>query len=155
MQMSEDENIKIFIDRSFKDPVAGLLLKHSNLTKTQFETLIIDLVSDHLTDIAITYKDKAILRSKKVSRGAFSRTLSQARKNIISALYTILLLSYIGFLGETPFEEYQLLSIKLKEYVKMVQYSDQIQAREVLIRIEKVLREGIKQLSEPRHLRLV
>ena len=153
--MSEDENIKIFIDRSFRDPIAGILLKHSNLTKTQFETLIIDLISDHVSDIGLTYSDKAILRSKTVSRGSFSRTLSQARRNIVSAIYTVLLLSYIGIFAETPFDEYQNLSEKLREYVKIVQDSDPVQARDVLKRIEKELMDGIRQLSEPRSLKIM
>lgn len=149
------ENIKIFIDRSFKDPVTGILLKYSNLTKIQFETLIIDLVSENISDIGITYKDKAILRSKKVSRGSFSRTLTQARGNIISAIYTILLLSYIGFFEEAPFEEYHHLSNKLKEYVKILQNSGRSQTRDVLIRIEIELVEGIRKLSEPSSLKFV
>jgi len=149
------ENIKIFVDRSFKDPVTGILLKYSNLTKIQFETLIIDLISDNISDIGITYKDKAILRSKKVSRGSFSRTLAQARGNIVSAIYTILLLSYIGFFEEAPFEEYHQLSSKLKEYVKILQNSGQSLTRDVLIRIERELVEGIRRLSEPRSLKLV
>ena len=149
------EDIKIFVDRSFKDPVTGILLKYSNLTKIQFETLIIDLISDNISDIGITYKDKAILRSKKVSRGSFSRTLAQARGNIVSSIYTILLLSYIGFFEEAPFEEYHHLSSKLKEYVKILQNSGQSLTRDVLIRIERVLVEGIRRLSEPRNLKLV
>jgi len=149
------ENIKIFINRSFKDPVTGILLKNSNLTKIQFETLIIDLVSENVSDVGITYKNKAILRSKNVSRGSFSRTLSQARSNIISAIYTILLLSYIGFFQEAPFEDYHHLSNKLREYVKIVQNSGRNQAIEVLVRIEKELMDGIRKLSEPISLKVV
>lgn len=149
------KNIKIFINRSFKDPITGILLKNSNLTKTQFETLIIDLVSENVSDVGITYKNKAVLRSKYVSRGSFSRTLSQARGNIISAIYTILLLSYIGFFQEAPFEDYHHLSNKLREYVKMTQNSRGNHARDVLVRIEKELMDGIKKLSEPISLKVV
>jgi len=152
--MSGVDNIKKFIERSFRDPIAGLLLKQSNLTNIQFETLIIDLISKSISDIELTYKDKTILRSKTVSRGSFSRTLSQARKNIISSIYTILLLSYIGIFEGAPFDDYQILSEKLREYVKIVLDSDPVQAKDFLRRIKKELMDGIRELSEPRGLKI-
>jgi len=152
--MSQRKNLKKFIDRSFRDPVAGILLKNSNLTKIQYETLIIDLLSDALSDNRIKYSEKALLRSKKVSRGSFNRTLSQARRNIISAIYTILLLSYIGLFESAPFDEYQILSEKLREYVKIVQESNSSQARGIIRRVEEELRKGIRELAEPKSLRI-
>lgn len=153
--MSGAKNIKKFVDRAFKDPIAGILLKHSNLTSIQFETLIIDLISDHISNIELIYIDKTIFRSKKVSRGSFSRTLSQARRNIISAIYTILLLCYIDVFDEPPFDEYRLLSEKLKEYVKIIQTSDPLQAKDILIRIERELIKGIRLLSQPKSLKIL
>lgn len=41
----------------------------------------------------------------RVSKGAFSRTLSQARTNIRSSLYSILLLGYLGLLNEYNVED--------------------------------------------------
>lgn len=149
------EDLKKFIDRSFKDPIAGILLKHSNLTKIQYETLIIDILTDNITDITLTYKNKTLLRSKNVSRGSFSRTLSQARKNIVSSIYTILLLSYIGIFEEAPFDNYHILSERLREYVKIIQNADAGQAKTFLERIEKELFEGISKLAEPRSLKIM
>ncbi|KON31598.1 hypothetical protein AC482_00140 [miscellaneous Crenarchaeota group-15 archaeon DG-45] len=149
------EDLKKFIDRTFRDPIAGVLLKYSNLTVKQYESLIIDLITDKVSDISLTYSDKALLRSKNVSRGSFSRTLSQARRNIISAIYTILLLSYIGVFDEAPFDEFHILSEKLREYVKLIQEADSIKAYNVLKMIEKELMEGIKKLSEPGGLKIM
>ena len=149
------EDLTKFIDRTFKDHVAGILLKHSNLTKIQYESLIIDLITEKISEINLTYTEKALLRSKNVSRGSFSRTLSQARKNIISSIYTILLLSYIGIFEDAPFDEYLILSEKLREYVKIIQEADSTHARNILKRIERELAEGIKRLSEPGGLKIV
>lgn len=153
--MSEAEDLKKFIDRSFRDPVVGILLKHSNMTRIQYETLIIDLISELISDIALTYEEKALLRPKTVSRGSFSRTLSQARRNVISAIYTVLLLSYIGIFDEAPFDEYQLLSEKLREYVKIIQETDSSRAFNVLKRIEKELMDGIVELAQPKSLKIM
>lgn len=153
--VDEEEELKIFVYRSLRDPVAGILLKYSNLTKTQYETLIIDLISSLISEISLTYEEKALFRSKRVSRGSYSRTLSQARRNIISAIYTILLLSYIGIFEGSPFDEYHVLAEKLKEYAKFVQESRPSQAANVLKRIEKELMDGIKKLAEPKSLKIV
>ncbi len=40
MSSQELQNV---IKKSFQDPITDLLLKNSNLTRTQFETIIIDL----------------------------------------------------------------------------------------------------------------
>jgi len=80
--------------------------------------------------------------------------LSQARKNIISSIYTILLLSYIGIFEGAPFDDYQILSEKLREYVKIVLDSDPVQAKDFLRRIKKELMDGIRELSEPRGLKI-
>lgn len=148
------ENLKKFMDKSFKDPISHILLKHSNLTKVQYETLLIDLISDKISEKRLTCNEKALFRSDKVSRGSFSRTLSQARRNIISAVFTILLLSYIGVFEEAPFDAYHVLSERLKEYVKMIESADPAQAQALLKRIEKELIEGIRDLARPRALKI-
>jgi hypothetical protein len=151
--LTEGEGLQTFIDRSFKDPVAAILLKNSSLTTTQFETLIIDFLTINISENIVSFKDKALLRSKKVSRGAFSRTLSQARRNIISSMYTLLLLSYLGILDSNPFEEYRDLSQKLSEYSKLFGETNSKESRSVIARLERELMEGIKILASPRRLR--
>ncbi len=148
------KDLKEVLDRSFRDPIAGILLKYSNLTKTQYETLIIDLISSSISDIDLTYEERALFRSKRVSRGSFSRTLSQARRNIISAIYTILLLSYVGVFEGAPFDEYQILAEKLREYVEFIHESDPGRASNVLKRIEEELMEGVRRLADPKSLKI-
>ena len=137
------------INRSFKDPITALLLKNSNLTKTQYESLLIDYLTENITDKSLTYENKTIFRSKKVSRGSFSRTLSQGRNNIISSIYTILLLSYVGIFDSNPFEKYIILAEKLSEY-KLTTNNESSKESKILIRrLEIELFNIIKSLARP------
>ena len=43
------------IQRTFQDPITDLLLKNSSLTKTQFETLIIDLLTDLMSEEKVSF----------------------------------------------------------------------------------------------------
>jgi len=149
----EEKTLQNTVDRSFKDPIGALLLKNSNLTTSQYECLVIDYLVEYMTDTELTYDNKALLRSKKVSRGSFSRTLAQARGNIISSIYTILLLAYIGIFDTAPFDDYRNLTEKLSEYLSIVENLDSTQSRQFLRRIEAELREGIKALAVPGSLR--
>ena len=151
-KMAKSDELQKLIDRAYKDPIGNILLKNSNITETQYETLVIN----YLTNIAgvseISFKDKALYRGKKVSRGSFSRTLSQARGNIISSIYTILLLVYIGVFDTVPFDDYKNLAEKLSEYNQLIETSDDPQSSQLLRRIERELIDGIKVLAEPRSL---
>ncbi len=150
-----ENELQNIIDRSFKDQIMDILLKNSNLTKIQYESLLIDYYTDNMSDNIITYDNKAIYRSKKVSRGSFSRTLSQARRNIISSIYTILLLSYVGIYDTYPFEEYKNLAEKLSEYSSLMQDQDSLESRSRIRRLEVELANGIRSLAEPKQLKQV
>jgi len=150
-----DNELRNMIEYSFKDPITAILLKNSNLTKIQYESLLIDYFTDNLNDNIISYENKAIYRSKKVSRGSFSRTLSQARRNIISSIYTILLLSYIGIYDTYPFEEYKNLAEKLSEYSSLSNDQDSPESRSRIRRLEVELANGIRSLAEPKQLKQV
>jgi hypothetical protein len=141
------------IQRAFQDPITDLLLKNSNLTRIQFETLIIDLLIDVMSDKKVPFKDKTLFRTHKVSRGSFSRTLGQARHRVISSIFTIVLLSYIGVYDAKPFEEYQNLSEKLREYLIEIEKLGGKQSPALLRRIEEELALGIESLSHPTKLK--
>ena len=150
-----ENELQNMIKRSFKDPIMAILLKNSNLTKIQYESLLINYFMDNMTNDALTYENKALYRSKKVSRGSFSRTLSQARRNIISSIYTILLLSYIGIYDSYPFEQYKNLAEKLSEYTILTQDQDSPESRSRIKRLEVELANGIRSLAEPKQLKQV
>jgi hypothetical protein len=150
-----DEDVKTWLKDTLNDPVASILLKQSNLTRTQFETIIIDLISEYPSSDGLKYEDKAKIREKKVSRGAFNRSLNQARKNIISSVYTLLLLSYLGLFRGPLFEDYENLADKLREYTDLyTKYREAPKTQaNLLSNIEKELFEGIEKLAKPKVLK--
>ncbi|MCW4012387.1 MAG: hypothetical protein NWF07_05260, partial [Candidatus Bathyarchaeota archaeon] len=93
--MSSEDYQNVLL-RTFKDPITDILLNNANLTRIQFETLVIDMLTELISDNKLSLNEKTLFRSNNVSRGSFSRSLSQARKNVISSIFTIVLLSYIG-----------------------------------------------------------
>ncbi len=84
-----------------RDPLVKALLKKSNITELQLETLLIHFTLENLHSGKYSYEEKGSLCRKKLSRGAFYRSLNQAVENIIESVYTIILLGYLG-LFETP-----------------------------------------------------
>lgn len=152
------EEMKKWLKDTLNDPIISILLKYSNLTKVQFESVLIDLAAENLSTNRLGYEDKAKMRINKVSRGAFNRSLDQARKNIISSIYTVLLLSYVGLFKGPPFEDYETLAEKLREYTSLYKtYSKEgLEAQSnLLYKIERELFDGIEKLAKPRRLKLV
>jgi hypothetical protein len=153
--MEVPEDAQNIIQKAFQDPIADLLLKKSNLTKTQFETFMIDLLIDVMSDEKVPFKNKTLFRDKKVSRGSFSRTLGQGRKRVISSIFTIVLLSYVGVFDSKPFEEYQNLVEKLRDYLTAIETSGPNVSRAMLKRIEAELAEGIESMARPTKLKVM
>ncbi|MFH2111462.1 MAG: hypothetical protein ABIJ47_09410 [Candidatus Bathyarchaeota archaeon] len=149
------ENYQNIIQKTFQDPISDLLLKNSNLTRVQFESLVIDLLTDIISDKKIPFHQKAYFRRKKVSRGSFSRSLAQARGNVISSIFTIVLLSYIGVFEARPFDDYYFLAEKLKEYVIMLESRELNASKDLLKQIETELVEGISRLGSPTSIKMV
>jgi hypothetical protein len=118
--LSFRKNVQNWLKRSIDDPIAKVLAKNSNITKTQLETLLIDVLSENLTSKKLKYEEKAKLRQTKaeISRGSFNRTLRQAKKNIIQSIYTILLLGYFGIFENTSLTSYLEVANKLKAYTE-------------------------------------
>jgi hypothetical protein len=78
-----------------KDTIATFLLRKSNITEVQLDTL---LASKEVGNLNF----KRALREKhKVTKGAFSRTLKQAQHNAEASVYSIFLLSYLNLIDQT------------------------------------------------------
>lgn len=105
-----------------KEPILKKLQEGSTLSLAQLETLLIDLVVEDNIGSHITYEDKASYRSKTgtklrgVSRGAFNRTLTQARRNVTRCLYTMLLLAYLGLFDSTVFRPFEVVATRIGDY---------------------------------------
>jgi len=144
----------------FRDPIVEMLLKNSQLTKTQLETLLIDILAEKISGKRIVYEDKAKMRLIKsgVSRGSFNRTLAQARMNTIKSIYTIILLGYLGILDTPNLEPYIEIANKIKDYMEAYRnfWQENRKSKETL-RVLQMLQDEIKNelfnLSKPRTMK--
>jgi len=151
------ESVRKWLTGSLGDPIVKILIKNSNLTKTQLETFLIDILAENISGKSLKYEEKARLRLLKggVSRGAFNRTLRQARKNVVQSVYTVLLLGYLGIFESTSLDPYIEVANKLQTYISA--YRDVWKEKESMseqLRIMNMLREELEttleQLSKPR-----
>jgi len=146
-----------WLQRALEDPITKILLKTSNLTKTQLETLLIDILAENYLDKSLNYDEKGRLRLTKaaVSRGSFNRTLKQAKTNVTESIYTILLLSYLGIIQSTSLAPYLEAANKLQTYTDAYkELSDQEKDAGVQLNIINVIREELstmlEQLAKPK-----
>ncbi len=156
-RLSFKKKIQKWLKRTLDDPLVQLLSKETHLTHTQLETLLIDVLATNIADKPLKYQEKATLRLSEVTRGAFNRTLSQARKNTIRSIYTILLLGYLGVLEDTSLNPYLEISNKLRIY--MQSYRQILQNKNakdeqlrIMNKLRKELETSLQKLSEPKAL---
>jgi len=93
--MQLDVTILDEIRRWEDDVIFKLLSERCTLTKKQLVTLLMDLIPES-RGMRLSVEEKAKLRG--VSKGSFLRTKKQAMDNVVRALYTVLLLGYLGLL---------------------------------------------------------
>jgi len=156
-RLSFKEKTQKWLKRSLDDPFVDMLAKNSHLTKTQLETLLIDILAENVTEKALKYQEKAKLRLSTVTRGAFNRTLRQARKNIIQSIYTILLLGYLGVFEETSLNPYLEIANKLKIYIASYREILRNKATKdehlrIMNKLHEELEVSLEQLSKPKAL---
>ena len=154
--MKLKENVQLWLKKALDDSIVKILAKNSHLTKVQLETLLIDVLAENFSGKQLKYDEKAILRltKAKISRGAFNRTLKQAKENVIKAIYTVLLLGYLGIFESTTLDPYIEIANKLQEYVeahKSIQNKDEEHSEhlKVIKMIREELETSLKQLSNP------
>jgi len=117
--MEMKNEAKKWLERTLEDPLMKILTENSHLTKTQLETLLIDVLVEEMVGKDVGYELKSKMRPSHggVSRGAFNRTLRQARRNVVRSIYTILLLGYVGVLETTRLSPYLEMSNRLESYM--------------------------------------
>jgi hypothetical protein len=91
----DPKNFAEMVAKMAEDRFFTELVRRSGLTKKQVETLLLDVMSQR-DGITMTSQQKAALRG--VTKGAYTRTKQQALRNVQKALYTLLLLTYLGLL---------------------------------------------------------
>jgi hypothetical protein len=112
------ESVHAWLSASMNDPIVKTIAENSHLTKTQLETLLIDVLSETIANKPLKYDEKATLRltKAKLSRGAFNRTLKQAKENVTKSIFTVLLLGYLGIFDTTTLDPYLEIANKLHSY---------------------------------------
>jgi hypothetical protein len=150
------EDIKSWLISSQNDPIAEILAKSSHLTKTQLETLLIDVLSENIAGKPLKYDEKARLRltKAKISRGAFNRTLKQAKENVTKSIYTVLLLGYLGIFESTTLDPYLEVANKLQQYIEAYknipnEKGELDQHLKIIETVREELETSLKQLSNP------
>ena len=150
------ERVQNWLDYSLNDPLVKILSKNSSLTKIQVETLLIDVLAENISDKSLKYDEKARLRILAVSRGAFNRSLRQARQNVTQSIYTILLLGYLGILEEISLEQYLEAANKLKTYVntqrELVKKRPKEEHLRTVAQLHEELKNSLEELTNPRKL---
>ncbi|MEM2027620.1 MAG: hypothetical protein QXG68_05560 [Candidatus Bathyarchaeia archaeon] len=153
------EEIQKWLTGLNNDPIFKILLKNSNLTKVQAETFLIDVLAEKIVEKKIIYEDKAKLRLIKsgVSRGAFNRTLAQARRNIIRSIYTVILLGYLGIFEDPRLEPYIEISNKIRAYSERYRElweTGQVSEEQIKIlqTLQNEIEKGLSTLSKPKAL---
>ena len=141
------EGVQAFLNGALSDPIVKILAKNSHLTKTQLETLLIDVLAENMAGKQLKYDEKARLRltKAKISRGSFNRTLKQAKDNVVKSIYTVLLLGYLGVFESTTLDPYLEIANKLHEYIEA--HKDMPQRDEELkdhIKIIEIIREELE-----------
>jgi hypothetical protein len=135
------------IINSLNDPIARILAKDSHLTKTQLETLLIDVLAENIAGKSVIFEEKARLRitKAKISRGSFNRTLKQAKDNVIKSIYTVLLLGYLGIFESTTLEPYIEIANKLQEYIETCKgIQNKTSEEDEHLKIIQILREELE-----------
>ena len=153
--MKLKDSVQIWLTGALNDPIVKILSKNSQLTKTQLETLLIDILAENISGKYLKYDEKARLRltKAKISRGSFNRTLKQSKENVIKSIYTVLLLGYLGVFESTTLDPYIEIANKLKEYVEAHkdipdgnELKDHLKVIEI---IRKELETSLKWLATP------
>jgi hypothetical protein len=150
------ENAQKWLNYSLNDPLVKILSKNSNLSKIQLETLLIDVLAENIADKSLKYDEKAKLRILAVTRGAFNRSLSQARHNVTKSIYTIMLLGYMGILEEISLEPYLEAANKLKTYIntqrELIKKRPKEEQIRTVARLHEELKTSLEELSNPRKI---
>jgi hypothetical protein len=150
------ESVQALLISSLNDSITKILAQNSHLTKTQLETLLIDILAENITEKPVNYDEKASLRltKAKLSRGSFNRTLKQAKENVIKSIYTVLLLGYLGIFESTKLEPYLEIANKLQEYIEAYKnVPNQTEELSEPLKVIEIIREeletSLKQFSTP------
>jgi hypothetical protein len=131
---------RAFIRKLLQDPVTKSLAYGSQLTLAQVETLLAASFSD---ENGVKKSDRRLCCPSRnhISRGAYNRSLLQAQNNIIRAIYTVLLLGYVGLFSSSALQPFLELSDTIQGFIEARQAtsSEDIALRELNARVMETI----------------
>lgn len=124
------------IRKLIQDPVTKSLAQGSQLTLTQLETLLAASFSD---ENGFKRSNRRLYCPSRyhISRGAYNRSLIQAQNNIVRAIYTVLLLGYVGLFNSSALQPFLELSDTIQGFIQARQAtaSEDVALRELNARL--------------------
>ena len=148
--------------KKFEEKLYSYLDQERYVRKNNFKTItdkIIDVLAEKIAGKPMVYDDKAKLRliGSGVSRGAFNRTLAQARRNIIKSIYTVILLGYLGVHDTPSLDPYLKIANKISNYTEAYRETwEADKLNEEYIRVIRMLQveieKTLQQLSKPKSM---
>jgi len=130
------------------DRLAKTLRRNSHLTEVQFATLIIDALWP--TTQSLHENERPRSSRRKVSKGAFNRSLAQARRNVIKSIYTVFLLAYFGLFDSPKLEPFLRLGDEMKTFLDAKQETgtkDAVETRDAMRTLEDALESSVDDLA--------
>lgn len=126
--------------------IRAFLTKNSNLTKTQLSAVLSYVQGEHVTTDASARK----LSGKKVTKGAFFRSLTQARHNIESSIYTLTLLVYEGVINQRDIDNITIVGNLLRELAESQDAGEIGEIRQVFEKSEAIITRAIREMTAKR-----
>jgi len=105
------------LSRLRDDQLARTLLQNSHLTQVQFVTFLTDVLWPASQTLGDSERSRRRSGGRNVSKGAFNRSLAQARRNVIKSVYTLFLLAYFGLFDSPKLEPFLRLGDEMKTLV--------------------------------------
>jgi len=130
------------------DGLAKTILQNSHLSEVQFATLVIDVLWH--TRQPSSQDEGLRSHRRQVSKGAFNRSLAQARRNVIRSIYTVFLLAYFGLFDSPKLEPFLRLGDEMRTFVDAKQetvHEGDSDTREALKALENALEKSIGELA--------
>ncbi|MBD3192051.1 MAG: hypothetical protein GF308_15495 [Candidatus Heimdallarchaeota archaeon] len=162
MNKDELKEIKKQVKAILKNPIIRLFFpddsnkkkgskEWTNLTRTQLETLVIDLIVDEINP-ELSYLERAKIRG--VTKRSFYRTLEQARLNLIRSIFTIMLAGTLKILDSPRLSDFNELSQNFNDLIAINDLENQpMEEKERWIKVySKMIFEKAQELKTQKAL---
>lgn len=158
MSKNEIKSIKQRTKEIMNDPIIKLFYPNdknqtkgtkewSNLTKTQLETLVIDIITDEVNS-DLSYLERSKIRG--VTKRSFYGTLEQARLNLIRAVFTMMIAAVLNIIDSPRLANFNDLSQNFRDLITINKLDSQSpEEKERWIKVyTKMIFENVQKLKK-------